>query len=277
MTRRSAKVRRRSAICGGSCGRLRVADRAVARELAVGLFRERLHLVRRDVAGDDQHRVVGLVEALVEVERIGAVERFHLVAPADGRLVVGMVEILRGAHLLGEARGRLVLDALVALFEDDVALAHDDVVGEHEAGHAVGLEFHQGAEMLARGALEIAGVVVRRERVLLAADRGELLREAPGRILRGALEHQMLEEMRDAGLARRLVGGADAVPQHVGDDRRAVIRDHHHGHAVGERELRDRGRGGGVAGAGHASGDAQAKDQEGANQHGRHGFLMACA
>ena len=73
-----------------------------------------------------------------------------------------MVEILRRLHLLGQPRGRLVVDALVALFQDDVALGRDDVVGEHQAGHAVGLELHQRAEMLARGALEVAGVVVAR-------------------------------------------------------------------------------------------------------------------
>ena len=35
----------------------------------------------------------------------------------------------------------------------------------------------------------------------------------------------------------RLVGGADLVPDHVRDDRRAMIGDHHDLHAVGELEL----------------------------------------
>ena len=55
-------------------------------------------------------------------------------------------------------------------------------------------------------------------------------------MFRGALEHQMLEEMREAGFARRLVGRADLVPDHLRDDRRAVIRDHHDLQAVGKRE-----------------------------------------
>ena len=42
--------------------------------------------------------------------------------------------------------------------------------------------------------------------------------------------------MRDAGFALRLVGRADLVPHHVGDDGSAVIGDHHHLHAVVERE-----------------------------------------
>ncbi len=130
-------------------------------------------------------------------------------------------------------------------------------------------------EMLARDALEIAGVVVRRERVLLAADGGKLLREAAGRIFRRALEHQVFEEMRDAGLAGRLVGSADPVPQHVGDDRRAAIRDHHHGQAVGERELRDRRRGErSVAQHGRSESGNDGKGSGRANQDMGHGMCF---
>ena len=68
----------------------------------------------------------------------------------------------------------------------------------------------------------------------IARDR---LREVAGRILVRALEHQVFEEMRDAGFARRLVGGADPVPDHVGDDRRAAVGDDHDLQAVGEREM----------------------------------------
>ena len=72
-----------------------------------------------------------------------------------------------------------------------------------------------------------AGIVAGGEGILLAADLGDVLREGVAGIFLGALEHQMFEEMRQAGFARRLVGGADLVPDHVGDDRRAMIGDHH--------------------------------------------------
>jgi hypothetical protein len=42
----------------------------------------------------------------------------------------------------------------------------------------------------------------------------------------------MLKQMRGAGTARRLVHGARPVPDHMGDDRRAVVADHHYLHAV---------------------------------------------
>ena len=49
----------------------------------------------------------------------------------------------------------------------------------------------------------------------------------------------MFEEMREAGLARRLVGGADLVPDHVGDDRRAAVRNDDEFEAVLERVVRN--------------------------------------
>ena len=51
-----------------------------------------------------------------------------------------------------------------------------------------------------------------------------------------ALEHQVFKKMRKAGLAGRLIGGTDLVPDHLRDDRRAVIRNHHDLEPVVERE-----------------------------------------
>ena len=46
------------------------------------------------------------------------------------------------------------------------------VVGEHEAGDAVGFERHHFLEVLARHALKEPGIVVGGEGILLPADRG---------------------------------------------------------------------------------------------------------
>ncbi len=150
-----------------------------------------------------------------------------------------MVEIERGVHLLAEPRARIVGDPRVLLLEHDLELGPHHVVGQHQAGHAVGFELHHRLELVARDALEIAGIVGRGERVLLAADGGDDLREAAGRVLGGALEHQMFEEMREAGFARGLVGGADPVPQHVGHHRRPMVGNHHDLEAVGKHEMGD--------------------------------------
>ncbi len=80
-----------------------------------------------------------------------------------------------------------------------------------------------------------------------------------------ALEHQMFEEMRDAGFARRIVGRAVAIPDHMGDDRRAMIRDHHDVHAVVELRLGDGGtlrRGRGCLSAAVAATDDLAPDMD---------------
>jgi hypothetical protein len=53
------------------------------------------------------------------------------------------------------------------------------------------------------------------------------------------LEHQVFEEMGDTRLARRFIGGAGAVPDHVNDGGAAVVLDHDHLHAVVEKEFRD--------------------------------------
>ena len=104
------------------------------------------------------------------------------------------------------------------------------------------------------------------EGVVLAAvprnDLGELAR----RDRLGALEHQMLEEMGNAGGAARLVGGADLVPDHLGDDRSAVIRDDQHVKTVAKREFDDAGA---RLGAVHGHGKRHGGEAEGGEDQAR--------
>ena len=83
----------------------------------------------------------------------------------------------------------------------------------------------------------VGGHVLAGEGVVLAAEPGDDLGELADRDLVGRLEHQVLEEVGDAGHALGLVGGADLVPDHVRDDGGAVVGDDDHLHAVGELEL----------------------------------------
>ena len=78
---------------------------------------------------------------------------------------------------------------------------------------------------------------MRREGVVLAAIARDAARELIARTLLGAAEHHVLEEMREAREPGRIVHRADLEPQHLRDDRRAVIGDDHDLHAVGQREL----------------------------------------
>ena len=98
--------------------------------------------------------------------------------------------------------------------------------------------------MLLGDLLEIGGEVVAGEGVLLAADLGDRFGKGALRMGLGALEHQVFEEMGDARLADRIVGRAVAIPDHVGDDRGAMVGDDHDLEAVGQGEMGDLGGGG---------------------------------
>ena len=150
-----------------------------------------------------------------------------------------MVGEERRLHRLAELRARVGVAMHPPLLEHHVALGRDDVVGQHEAGHPVGLERHAGLEVLLGDLLEIGGEVRPGEGVLLPADRGDEFGELALGMGVGALEHQVLEEMGDAGLARRIVGRAVAVPDHVRDDGRAMVGNDHDLEAVLQREMGD--------------------------------------
>ena len=51
----------------------------------------------------------------------------------------------------------------------------------------------------------------------------------------------MFEKVRQTGFARGLVGGADFVPDHVGDDRGAMIRHDDDFKPIGQCEMRNSG------------------------------------
>ena len=220
---RDLAVRRRAGLLRAQALR----RRAERRHRAVDLLGKVERRLRLDVAGDDEDRVLRRVEALVVAERVGAIEPLDLVRPADHRLAVGVRGVERGLHRLVEDLAGVGIGAHAALLLHHVALGRDDLVGEHEILHPVRLVFHADREVLLGDALEIGGEIVGRESVLLAAEVRHQLGELARRVLVGALEHQVLEEVGDARLADRVVGRAVAVPHHVRADRRAVIGDHH--------------------------------------------------
>jgi len=77
--------------------------------------------------------------------------------------------------------------------------------------------------MLLRDLLVERGVVMRGESVIVTS----VARHGACKLIAGharsAAEHHVLEEVRQTGIARRVVGGSNPEPQHLGDDWRAVI------------------------------------------------------
>ncbi len=222
-----------------------------------------------DVAGDHQDGVVGGVPAAIEGLLVGGGQATHLVRPADRRQPVGMVEKEGGLQPLAELRGRIVVGPLPALLDDDLALRPDHGVGDLQIGHAVGLEPHRQRQVLERHRRVEGGVVLRGVGVLLAADPGDRGGVLARRHRLGAAEHQVLEEMRGARLADRIVGGADLVEHHLGDDRGAVVGHQHDLQPVGQREgLGLEHRGGGRAGQAHAGQEEAGQEHPAASRAG---------
>jgi hypothetical protein len=169
-------------------------------------------------------------------------------------------------------RGGIGIGARAALFENDVALGQDDLVRQDKARHAVGLEFHDCLQRLFRHALVIGGVVVGGEGVLLAAEFGHRVRELARRMCLGSLEHQMFEEMRDAGFSALLVGRADAVPDHVGHDGSAPVRHDNDIETVRERKGFDFGAGHGPRFLRRGAGSEGSAEESGTEKRMGHEF-----
>ena len=139
---------------------------------------------------------------------------------------------LRADHLVERILG-IVVGAQAPLLEHDV-LFLVEILGL-EVGHPIGFERDRHVDMVLVDRLEIIREVRFGERVILAAVLLDYLRELLGPDLLGALEHQVLAQMRQPGLAELLIARADAVEDVEGRDGSLVIFQHQHPQPVGQR------------------------------------------
>ena len=153
-------------------------------------------------------------------------------------MAIGMARGIERARreIVGEPEGLVV--ALTLLVLDDAALVIELLLADRaqEIAHAIALEPQRLFERARRHRLIIVGavkpgraIVARRAHRL---QRHEIIIVA---ILR-AVEHQMLEEMREARLARWLVLRADIVPDRERDHRRLAVGVDDDPEAIVERE-----------------------------------------
>jgi len=92
----------------------------------------------------------------------------------------------------------------------------------------------------AREPVLIHGDVTRRVGVVGAAVRFHHFVEFARSVFFRAVEHHVLEEVRDAGRARALVARSDAIKNVERDVRNVVVGLHEHLHPVFQRARRDR-------------------------------------
>ncbi len=207
-------------------------------ERAEPALRRGEHRRRRDVAGHHQRRGVGPVPGVVVAAQVGR-GRAHDVGPhAERRARVRRAGVERAADRLGQVRDRLRLVAVVlaqhrALLERPVRLA------QQQAAHPVGFEADRELGPVRRQHRVEVGVVLGGVGVDLGAQARRDVVEPAARDGARAAEHHVLQAVREAGLARRLVERAEAVPDRGLHDRRRVVLDHDDAQAVGERALRD--------------------------------------
>ena len=156
---------------------------------------------------------------------------------ADHAAPVGMAQVRLGAHLLEEAAVRRGEDPLPVLLLHHGALGKEVGLVDLEVQQPLGLGPEQRLEMV-RGHHRLVGgdVLAGRGVVLAAHVFGEAVELLALHVLR-ALEHHVLEEVREARLAFGIVGAADVVPDLDADRGAGVALDREHREAVAELAL----------------------------------------
>ncbi len=198
---------------------------------------ERARVGRIEVARHHQAGVGRAIEAIEERPHVIDGSRLQIFVRPDGRPVVGVVgrvHRLRDGQL-GAAVGA-VLVRLPALVLHHLELLLQLLGGDHvgQRGQAIRLQPEERLQQVARPDLVIVRPVVAGGAVVVAApalhDRVE---RRVGRVARPH-EHQVLEQVREAGAPGHLVLRADVVPEVDGHQRAGSIRVKDHPKPVGQ-------------------------------------------
>ena len=194
-----------------------------------------------DVARDDQAGVARRVVLLEELHDVVVAGRRQVGHVADDGPVIGMA--LRIQHLAKRQFGRAVRTIFVTLAPlvlDDVAL------GVHrfrrhrleEVAHAVRFEEERKLEGVRRDVDPVVGAIVFGRTVVRAAGALQPVVELAGLHVRRAHEHQVFEQMGEAGASGALARRPDVVVHVRGDDGDVVVLVQDHRQPIRQRELR---------------------------------------
>ena len=184
-------------------------------------------LVVVDGSGHGHDQGVGGVGPLIVLpHRLARHGGNGLVSTADRPAQRGVIaEGGAGEGLLGDVDG--IVRGVRQLGDDDAALGLDLRGVERGGGHHVGQDVESLHGVRPLHARVVGGVLLGGGGVGLPADEVECLGDLTGRASGGALEHEVLEEMGRALLARDLVPGPDSEPH-------AQARRAQPGHGLGD-------------------------------------------
>jgi len=188
-----------------------------------------------EVAHHDEHRVVGPVEIAVVGLDVAQAQALEVLHPSNDRPVVGMGQVHRRLDPLDQKAHRRILHRLPPLLADDRHLGLELLLHQEQVLHPVGFQLERDLQAVGRHALVEDGAVaggkgVVRHPLLLQDPVEGTLRET-----RRALEHQVLEDVRDPGeaaafvarshpITERQAGGRAQTAGH-GEDLQAVVQD----------------------------------------------------
>ena len=218
---------------------LHALDRRAGLDVAKVLLRQRTTLLRRDVASQHQHgvgRAVVILEPLVHVFQRRGGQVFHR---ADGAVPVGVASGIHAFEhaVLDQPVGLVVALALLVLHHANLVVELLLGDGAEQVAHAIGLHPQRHFQRGGGHGLEVVGAVEPGGAV--HAGGPDLLEgfEVLAVVVFRAVEHQVFEQVREAGLALGLVLGTDVVPDADRNDRRLVVLVHDHGQAIVEGEF----------------------------------------
>ena len=137
--------------------------------------------------------------------------------------LIRFIRIRHGDERLDRCAIRTVVIAALQLLNDNGALIVQILLRHIQAAHAIGFNPKRQRQLMRGHSVVISGVIAADISIGRAAHWFQQLIHRPARHMRRALEHEMLEQMREAAFAFGVVRRADAIPNIDRHSRRRCI------------------------------------------------------
>ena len=184
------------------------------------------------VPSDDHRQLARVVMAVVVHQAILQAQVVQILVPADHRPLVGVLGVGGGEQFLFHQTQGTVHAPKFALADYYLQLRGEGVVVQLQVQQAIRLQLEAQLQVLGGQVFEVRGIIPGGEGVDLPApgleDAGELF-GSPG--FRPP-EHQVFEEVGDAGDPRQFVPGAHMIMELQGDDGETGVGQDQKGEAI---------------------------------------------